>query len=217
MKIMTVSDSPTIFTGLARVHRELLNHFSGRHEIIPCCWHMRDSIEIAEIKSGNDVPDRFHEHNGTKTKLIAVPKANGNNCMFAMYDLIESEKPDIVLTIGDYFDFWYMKAVKEKLDYSFKWIPYLTVEHDEFDKRAQIYELADKVIVPSLYGQMVLEKKLGIDAEVVPYGVDQKFKPLGIRSDDGPTKFICVAQNTWRKMLPVLMQAFERTEQMCDC
>jgi len=217
MKIMTVSDSPTLFTGLARVHRELLNHFAGKHELVPCCWHMRDSIELTEINAGNQVPDRFHEHNGVKTKLIAVPKANGNNCMFSIYDLIESEKPDVVLTIGDYFDFWYMKAIKEKLDYSFKWVPYLTIEHDEFDKRSDIYKVADEVIVPSEYGRRVVKEKWSIEAHVVPYGIDPRFKPTGQRSDEGPTKFLCVAQNTWRKMLPVLLQAFQRTEELCEC
>jgi len=217
MKIMTVSDSPTIFTGLARVHRELLNHLAGRHQLVPCCWNMRDSTEIAEIKMGNEVPDRFHEHNGVKTKLLAVPKANGNNCMFAIYDIIESEKPDAVVTIGDYFDFWYMKAIKEKLDYSFKWVPYLTIEHHEFDRRSEIYAVADEMIVPTEYGRRIAKDKWSMDAHVVPYGVDPKFKPLGTRTSDGPTKFLCVAQNTWRKMIPVLMQAFKRAEEMYDC
>jgi glycosyltransferase involved in cell wall biosynthesis len=157
------------------------------------------------------------EHGGTKTKLLGVPKANGNNCMFAIYDLIESEKPDVVLTIGDYFDFWYMKAVKEKLDYSFKWVPYLTVEHHEFDKRSEVYSVADEIIVPSQYGKRIVKERWGVDAHVIPYGIDPRFKPPAQRSLDGPTKFLCVGQNTWRKMLPVMIQAFSKAEAKCDC
>lgn len=217
MKIMTVSDSPTIFTGLARVHRELLRHLSGRHELLPCCWNMHDSMVISEIKQGNSPPDKFFESNGVKTKLVAVPKANGNNCMFAVFDLIESWKPDVVISIGDYFDFWYMKAIKEKLDYQFKWLPYLTIEHDEFDKRADVYAVADRIVVPSTYGRDIVRQKWGRDSDVVPYGVSPSFNDKLREKDQGPVKFISVGQNTWRKMLPTLLRAFKKAQESCDC
>lgn len=219
MKIMTITDSPFLHTGLGRVHRRLIDEFSTTHEVVPCCWFLYDTDTLREIEKTKSCPEVFYESNGKKIRLTGVPKKNGNNCMFAVYDMIDLHKPDVVVTIGDYWDFWYMPSIKNKKDYSFKWVPYLTIEHDDFnDKIFCVLKSADAIAVPSLFGKAALDKALDTSCTYVPYGIDSVFRPLGTEERAAARKkrgcgdefrFVTVAQNTWRKNLPATLQAMK--------
>ena len=220
MKIATVSDCPSLCTGLARVHRNVIDGLADAgHEVLPCCWFAYDTNTLTRMKMGDPAPELWHTTpSGTKLQMAAVPKRNNMNEVKAMFDVIEMAKPDLVLTIGDYIDFYYMQALKIKKDFSFKWAAYLTIELEEIDERlAPIFKYADVLIAPTQFGKKVLEKHADCPVFAIPYGVDSRFVRLPeadrkrLREErglkEGQVRFITVAQNTMRKNLPVLMQA----------
>lgn len=217
MKIITISDSPTLFSGLARVHRHIIDALvEDGHEVIPCAWFAYDATTLDTIKKGGKAPELWYDSNGTKVRMLCVPKGNGMNCMYAMYDVCAAVKPDIVITSGDFWNFFYMQALKVKVNFSFKWIAYLTMEHSEIEDRWHpLFRYADAIVSPSVYGQRVIES-LGFKCHLIPYGTEKAFKRLPetkrrelrkARGCDDKVRFITVAQNTVRKNLPSLALA----------
>lgn len=220
MRVMTLSDNPNMFSGLARIHRNVIEAFKDC-DLQILAWHLYTSEQVAKMKAKGEIEPVFYKTGDNEFELTGVPKKNGNNSMFAVFDQIEKFKPDVVFTIGDYSDFWYMKAIKEKLNYNFKWVPYFTIEHDEFDVLASVIKMADLIMVPSLFGKDMLEKEFGREVVLAPYGIDKAFKMVSPEEKEALKKkwkvekkyrFISVGQNTWRKQLPVLIQAMDILE-----
>lgn len=216
MRIMTISDSPTLFSGLARVHRHMIEGFlAAGHEVTVCGWFAYDSAELRRIQKGEKLPPKTIRIADKDVEVLCVPKKNGTNSMFAAHDVVCEVRPDVVVTSGDYWDFWYMPALKSRSNFSFKWLAYLTVEHDEVsDKWAQLFRNMDAIAVPTSYGQRALRGVAECPISVVPYGVEPAFAPSADRAAlraargcDGKVRFITVAQNTWRKAIPTLVQA----------
>jgi len=143
--------------------------------------------------------------------IVLLPFPKNENAVYAAYDVFKATKPDVVLTIGDYWDFYFMQAVKAKLDFAFKWFGYFTVEQGAIPRKsAPMFRYVDKIAVPSEFGKGTLEESAGCrDVVFLPYGTDAVF---GRRDDlrrppDGKVRFVTVAQNTPRKNLPVIVQA----------
>ena len=223
MRIVTISDNPNLFSGLARVHRHVIDGFvEDGHEVIPCVWHgytIDEENEIREATKEGRTPDVrpvYYESGDQQVRLLCLPKAGGNKEMFALFEIVSTMKPDVVFTIGDHWRFFYMQAIKMKLGFSFKWIPYLTVEHDVEDSWRQLMTYADAVVTPSEFGAKAMSEVYPKDVEVVPYGTEESFVRYNdrrrrtlrrARGCSGKVRFITVAQNTWRKNLPALIQA----------
>jgi len=218
VKIMTISDSPKLFSGMARVHRNAIDALvDAGHEVLPCCWFAYTTQEMAKFSRGEKPPALYYETpKGNKVRYYGVPKSGGNKPMLTIYDAAELFKPDVILTMGDVWDFWYIGPIKSKLDFSFRWVAYVNVESKPSNQHAAVLKYADLVMVPSHYGSQVLSGH-GIDSIVSPYGVNDCFrrasgeeranlrKERGI--EDHEVRFICVAQNTTRKNIPALYWA----------
>lgn len=205
MKIMTISDSPKLSTGLGRVHRHVISALKNDHILLPCCWFGQDSSEIMAVKMGAKPKDMTFDG----VQMMSVPKRNGSmNDMKSIYDIASVFKPDLIFTIGDYVDFYYIHAIKNKLDYAFKWAAYLTVEVEEFDpKLIPLFTYANVLAVPSKFSQTALFQATGRPVEIIPYGVEDVFFKKSKDVKVNGTRFITIASNTWRKDLPVIIQA----------
>lgn len=218
MKILTVSDSPTLCSGLARVHRHVVDGLlEAGHSVLPCGWYAFDDFQIAKIKSGKMAATVKYRSSKGDIPVLNVSKNNGHKDMFDIYDAVRHIRPDAVITIGDHWHFWYMRKIKIKTDFSFAWIPYLTIEHDEIeDKWNKLFDYAEALVVPTRFGQEALESFSGRPVDFVPYGTEKSFfrmpeetrKRLKMENGcEGKVRFITVAQNTFRKNLPALLQA----------
>lgn len=220
MRILTISDSPNLFSGLARVHRQVIDAFIEQgHTVLPCVWFGYDNDTLQKIQSKKIKPPAiYYDSNGTPVQMLSLQKKKKDfEEMKALYEIIKVAKPDVVFTIGDYWDFYYMQALKVKTEFSFKWIAYLTIETDEIEEKMKpLFRYVDTFVVPTMYGKAILEAETEKPVHFVPYGVDEKFKVLGEsdrkalreeRDCSDKIRFITVAQNTWRKNLPALIQA----------
>ena len=59
MKIVTISDNPNMFSGLAKVHRNVIERLIDQgHEVIPCVWFAYDTKTLAMMQHGF-VPDQI--------------------------------------------------------------------------------------------------------------------------------------------------------------
>lgn len=219
MKILTISDSPNMFSGLARVHRHVIDAAVDRgHMVLPCVWYGYDYNTLQQIQARQITPPPiYYETQGQQIQMLSLYKRRKNEDIKAIYEIIKTAKPDIVCTIGDYWDFFYMQALKIKTEFSFKWVAYLTMETDEVDTAMKpLFNYADVLVAPTEYGKRIIESETGRPAQVLPYGVDKQFVRMtdaqrdtlrGERGCEDKIRFITVAQNTSRKNLPALIQA----------
>jgi glycosyltransferase involved in cell wall biosynthesis len=219
MRILTISDSPNVFTGMARAHRHAIDALSDAgHDVLPCGWFGYDADMVERISKGEKPPPIYHETpGGNRVRVLAAPKGKTPNCLYFVREAVDMFRPDVVLTMGDYWDFWYMQTLKVKSGFSFKWVAYLNVESDEVhEKWVALLRYCDRVIVPSEFGRATMSCALGREPAVIPYGVEPAFvraterRRRSLRRERGcesKVRFISVAQNTWRKNLPALMLA----------
>lgn len=219
MKILTISDSPNLFSGLARVHRNVIDAFAEKgHQVLPCVWFGYDNDTLQLIQSKKITPPPiFYQSGEQKIQMLSLYKRKRDSDIAALYEIIKTCKPDVVCTIGDYWDFYYMQALKVKSDFKFKWLAYLTIETDQIDEKMKpLFRYADVIAVPTRFGKNVLEAETDKPIKVVSYGVDETFSRKSdedrkvlreARDCDDKIRFITVAQNTSRKSLPLLMQA----------
>ena len=214
MRILTLTDNPNLNSGLARVHRYVLDALiDAGHEVLPCVWFGYNSQEIEKLRKGEKVQEIFYRNR----KMFAVPKG-GQNGMMATTQAIEELKPDWVITIGDYWDFFFLKSLKTRMDFSFKWLAYITIEEEDIDSKWKpLFEHMDVVATPTQFGMKSISK-LNIQPHFVPYGVDKIFKPLDHKKRDelraeqrvqNKIRFITVAQNTIRKNLSSIFLGFK--------
>lgn len=181
------------------------------HDVSIAGWFVFDTKTMAMIAHG------YKPTRPTYKGIEILPMAKNENSPLAAHDICKIVKPDVVLTIGDHWSFYYMHAVKNKLDYKFKWFAYLTVEEEEIDeiKWKPLFRYMDVVAVPTQFGKDSIGK-LGVQSKIIPYGVDEVFKPASpeerakLRASRGigndTVRMITVAQNTLRKNLPSILQ-----------
>lgn len=222
MKVLTISDSPTLMSGLGRVHRNIIDGLMAAGcQVFPCGWFLYDAETLHKISKKEIAPPPvFYEGPNGKARILGVPKRNGMHSMYAVWDALQLFKPDVVVTCGDYWDMYYMQACKTKCDFSFKWVAYLTIEHEDIGPRWQsLLKYADVLSAPSDFGRAVLESTCNNkEVVMIPYGTDATFerfpeeRRLALRQErkcQDKLRFITVAQNTVRKNIPALMQAVE--------
>ncbi len=227
MKILTISDSPTLFSGLGKIHGQVIDGLINEgHEVKIYGWHTYDCSEMQIIKNGKQLLPKFYKSRESLIEINHLPKGNEvqNACM--VYDIIKDFNPDVILTIGDIFSFFYMHPLKMKCDFKIKWCIYATVEHDELRSReVEVLKYADQIIVPTKFGQRVLES-YGFKSECIPYGLseeffqskensqEQKIRLKAERNLQNKARFITVAQNTSRKNIPSLLLAISEIKKL---
>ena len=222
MKIITISDSPNLYSGLARVHRQVIDGLvAAGHSVLPCVWFGYDKDTTDRIKKKEIAPPPliYRTSAGDTVQMLTIPKRSNFDEIKMLYDVCKMAKPDVLLTIGDYWDWYYVKLLKSKLDFKLKWVAYLTMERDQLDKDlVPVLKYADALATPTLFGQRLLQNATGEAVSFIPYGTDDRFVRLPDderarlkeeRGCAGKTRFITVGQNTWRKNLPCLLQAID--------
>lgn len=210
MKVMTISDNPGLCTGLARIHRHAISALNKEgHEILPCIWNGYTGAQISDMADGGAAPELTYDG----VRMMPVHRMDRKKTdMKDIFELCVAFRPDAILTIGDHVDFYYMHAMKGKFDYSFKWFAYLTTEVAVREDMRPLFAHADKVLVPSQHSKDCLR---GVcDAEILPYGVEDVFKPAK-KTGCERLRFITVASNTWRKDLPVVIQGVSLVQKEC--
>lgn len=204
MKLLIVSDSPHIKTGLGRITNELAKRWQIRHEVHIAGWFDPIGPEGSQV-------------NGYK--IYRLPRRELG------FEYIEPicrrEQFDAVIAIGDPWYFGYLNQLKwlwKARSIQLPWIGYLTIDGDPLPQTFQkIIEGFDTVISCTHYGKQQLQTLTDKDISVIPFGVDgEVFRPLDRRQairQELRLQDWCVilldAQNTTRKNIWALLKAFE--------
>ncbi len=123
MKIVTLGLSPYLLTAHARIHSEVLKllYFSD-YEVAGIVWG-HDTSYFLPKKNEKGELRHYYEFEGNSIPII--PFNSTKDPSIAVYEVLQTYKPDMLISIGDYNDILYMKAVKMFSDSTFKWIALL--------------------------------------------------------------------------------------------
>lgn len=196
-KILIVSDSPAIQSGLARVTRELAQRFADEgHEVAVAGWF--DVHAPADIEFDYPV-------------YPAIKRAPEQ-----LAQILESVQPHVVLAIGDPWDFEWL-ARQRAHGASWRLMGYLNVEGRPLPLACEsILDGFDVLTTTSEFGAAVIGRKRVV---AVHHGVDTAtFRPLlrtrrakfvGRNLDE--TFFVLLnGQNTVRKNFPAALEGFAK-------
>lgn len=198
-KILIVSDSPAIQSGLGRVTRELAGRMSA------------DGVDVAvagwfDIHADIDQAFDFPVYPAMK-----VPEQS-------LAPLLETFRPNVVLAIGDPWDFKWLAAQRAK-GTSWQLAGYLNIEGAPLPLACErILDGFDVIVTTSEFGAQTIGRP-GVHA--VHHGVDPMvFRPMGQRVGDFgghklvETFFVLLnGQNTVRKNFPVALRGFAKFAQ----
>jgi glycosyltransferase involved in cell wall biosynthesis len=208
-KILVVSDSPVLHTGFAVVARNICSHLvsTGHYELKVIGWYHRHSDEILPFEI---IPTKRDSREITERDRYSEMTFN---------EVVESYKPDLVLTIGDPWMTDY--AARLRTSRSYKLLSYMPIDGLPWSRSyVKVFSQADKVVAYGQFGKKAM-MEAGMEEskiEVIAHGVDvETFRPMGdvvkkgIRKSFNACKdtFIvgCVARNQPRKNLPRLFKA----------
>ncbi|NCQ25882.1 MAG: glycosyltransferase [Armatimonadetes bacterium] len=201
-RLLWVSDSPVLYTGLARVARELLPRLACQHDVDITCY--------ACFSAHKDIdPTKF------PYRILPGDDQYGRE---TLEDVLRREEHDVLVTCGDV---WMMDWVARESRSSGRWVAAVTLDGEGMPEKWQdALRTADKVVTCSSFGTQVVEKIVPERRlRTIPLGVDTAaFKSLGSRRDEArlglgmADRFVvgCVARNQPRKQLPLLVRAFKQ-------
>jgi len=216
MRILVICDSPYLFTGLARVNKNVIDGLKRNgHEVFIGAWGW-DQLAYPLNDENKWV---YKDDSGFEYVVFPISK-DPKKMLIQTYEILKSIPCDILLTIGDYWSFKGFELLKSKLDYSFKWMTYYTIESCPINEEFfQSFHYMDEIMVPSLFGQRVIHDSVGLSSHYVPYGIDHSvfYRIDEFEIDDakkrrdleGKIRFINVSKNQNRKNIPAFLEAIK--------
>lgn len=200
-RILWVGDSPTLFTGFGRVGKEVLTrlHKTGDYEIVCLGWYY---------------DGRPYDSKALPFEIL--PTGNSEYGQNVLGQLIETRRPDAVISLGDVWMLSWIPNVPRPR--TTRWIGYFPLDGEPLHASfAPVIKSMDVPVCYSQYAQRVIrEFAPEIPTRLIYHGVDTDvFHPLPdkrrVKEEAGiGNRFVvgCVARNQPRKQIPILVKAF---------
>lgn len=200
-KLLVLTDTPTITTGLGRICNEVSKRLYDKYDLAVAGWHHR--------------PLRY---NLPYHVYPLVKNGDTNSINTIIYDF----KPDILLAIGDIWDFSHLIGVqqgyRDNVNNNFKSILWVTVDGEWINPHwGDIVRSFDNIVSFSKFGLNEIKKYSKRKFEYVYPGVDTKvFHPYDenhkwdVASLDIDKTFVgsIIGQNHDRKNIPMALDIF---------
>ena len=200
-KLLLLTDTPVVTTGLGRICSELAKRFLKNYDIAIAGWHHR--------------PLRYN------LPYFVYPLIK-NSDEQAINTILYDFKPDILLAIGDIWDFSYLinpqQNYRDKVNNNFKSILWVTVDGEWINPQwDSVIRSFDNVVSFSKFGLNEIKKYSKRDFEYIYPGVDTKtFYPYDMNHKwnasaiDIKNTFIgtIIGQNHDRKNIPMALDVF---------
>lgn len=203
-RLLIITDTPTLSTGLSRICREVSTRMSQEYEVAVAGWHHMP------LRTGFD----FH--------IYPLRKGSGDEHN-QMQVILQDFLPDFILCIGDVWDFSYLThIVPQYIDCvkPCKTILWVTVDGEWLEPAyAEILRQFSNVASFSHYGVSVMKQFQpnrefsviypGIDHKTFyPYPDDYKWGEENIVDVDNTFMALVVGQNCDRKNMPATLESF---------
>ncbi len=124
MKIVTLGLSPYLHMSDGRIHSMVLEHLFKTGHAVASIGVGHDTGFFLPKENDKGEPVYYYEFD--KFQIPLVPFNNAQDPAIGIYEILKVLEPDMVITIGDFNSFLYMKAVKMFVEKPLKWIAILS-------------------------------------------------------------------------------------------
>lgn len=206
MNIMTLGLSPYLYLSDGRIHGMIIEHL------------FRKGYSVASIGRGYDVsyflPEK--DENGNLVyyykfdnyKVPIVPFNVTEDPGVGIYEILKIFHPEMLVTIGDYNDYLYMKAVKMFYEKPLKWLAICTnYSYPINEKNVELLDDMDGILCTSEFSFNLLSKLFKRDEISLSHvGCD---RPSSVVNGRDPDKFrvMMSSKNLQADNLPMMMEA----------
>lgn len=218
MKILIMTDSLNIPTGLGRVGREIA---VGLHA---------KGYDIGYLGLFHDNDSRLKTPDGIRYWYTN----NQNYGSDALDQVVNKFQPDVVLTIGDFWHFWYINDANVcRTRRFFQWCGYIAVDGEPIGGGLPpgIIKIIEDIDMPVAYTdyaknavlKSVMDQETRTRIETIYHGVDTSvFKPDPVKREELRKKygmedkfvFLTVCRNQSRKNIPELFRAWKKFSEL---
>lgn len=152
MKVLVIGLSPYLLTSRSKVAALVMRYLYVKNFSVAGAAWAHDTSYFIPNESG-DLTYEF-EIDGYGTHAIPLKAFNrGDREAVEVYEIMENLRPDLVITVGDYGDFAYMKAVKMFYNRPFKWLWLLmNYSYPINEDNRELISNADGVLCTSQFG-----------------------------------------------------------------
>jgi len=170
MKLLTIGTSPFYFTRNSKIHDTIISEISSSvvGEIILSSILLEHDIEYFPQEK---IQSRYGDIDGT---FYGV-NLDGDALVTNMFDIIEKESPDVILSIGGFCELEHTRAIRRVMPDSFSWIVVLTSNITEhLSMFSETLMESDHIIclTEQSYNSV---KLLGVDCSLFKYGIDELY------------------------------------------
>ena len=213
-RILIHTDTPCLYSGLARCGRELAKRFFDATEDIN-----NEKVKKFEIAyAGWHHQSKRHEF----PYFIYPLGKSAKHEQDEFREILKDFKPDIILSIGDIWNFIKITDVvrEYKETHQLKWLLWLTIDGENLHPSwKNIANFVDEIFVFSEFGRKEIKNLVGFDVKSVYPGVDKSvFRKTNfdfkVKEGELPFKLkdtfivLNINQNTDRKNIPITIEAF---------
>lgn len=204
MKIVTLGMSPYIYLSHAKIHSLILKDLFFSHHQVACIATGHDTTYFLPELDKDNHPRYYYQFDQHKVPL--VPLNHTKDPAIHVYEILKVFSPDIILTIGDFNDHLYIKAVKMFLDNPIKWLAVLVnYSYPINEKNKEIIQDLDGIICTNSFTFKMFQPHLSTKQIKLSYVGSTKNETE--KSQHSGFKVMVCGKNTQGDNLPLIMQA----------
>ncbi len=199
MKILTVGESPYLLTGLGKIHSSVLQSLvENNHSVLSMVWNHDKTYFMSDGGSFN-----FQLKNGSKCLLQPFdnePKSS----IRSLSKVLSKHEPELIITIGDYYETDFVHAIKAYYPAGFNWISILVGATYPIEKsHKNALEYADAIISTCKNVHSSVSNLCNVPCFYLPFGPDDSvFVTGGINKD---FNIIAVLKNNFNSNIPAFV------------
>ena len=204
MKILVFSASPYLNTSIGKMCSSVVSGFAAEgHEVEIAAWDHNTDYYLPEKNR-----KYYFENKGKKHLLYALDSLSDKTSV-EMFEIIKSSNPDVVVSLGNYWETACISSIKSIRPRWFSWVSILMTGRMPVEPSFQdVLDCADEIITTTQQGFEIISKLTPTNVSYVPYGYDENiFRPC-----DKKYKLSIVAnlKNTQNSNLPAYLMSLSR-------
>ena len=204
MKIMTLGLSPYLYLSDGRIHAAVLEHLFRSEYSVAGIGLNHDTSYFLPKNDEQGNPVYYYEFD--KFQIPLVPLNCAQDHAIGLHEIFKVFDPDMVVTIGDFNSFLYMKAVKAFNEKPLQWLAILSnYSYPINEHNVELLDDIDGILCTNSSSFNMfsdLYKREHID---MAYVGGNKSQVEQVRNED--FRIIVTAKNTQSDNIPMIMEA----------
>ncbi len=158
MKVLVLGLSPYLLTSRSKVAGLIMRYLyiKEEYEVAGAVWGHDTTYFIPDENGASYYEFPIKDHGNHRIPLSLFSR--GEKEAIDVYEIVNAVQPDVVITVGDYGDFLYMKAVKAFYGQSIKWLfVLLNYSCPIHENNVELLQSADGVLCSSHFGKEAIK------------------------------------------------------------